>query len=202
MSVGSVDNTVQQQNPYANKAVKPQDKEAEGKVEGTGKTEPSKPSQQPKGSQDEYIPSVDKPEKGSGVYRLEKDGNGNQKVTVDRPATEEKETEEQTESPAKNEESSETAEGSQKNGGKPTKSGEAPKSDDEGTSSTTTNTDSVDAEIKKLKERKAQLQKQLQNAQGDESQRKNIEKQLAQLDAEIILKDSDAYRKQNATYSS
>lgn len=194
MSVGSVDNTIHQQNPYANRAIKPQGQEVEGKVEGTGKTEPSKPSQ-PQGSQDEYIPSVDKPEKGSGVYRLEKDGNGNQKVTVDRPATEEKETEEQTESPAKNEESSETAEGSQKSGGKPTKS------DDEGTSSTTTNTDSVDAEIKKLKERRAQLQKQLQNAQGDENQRKNIEKQLAQLDAEIILKDSDAYRKQNATYT-
>lgn len=200
MSVGSVDNTIQQQNPYANRAIKPQDEEAEGKVEGTGKTEPSKPSQ-PQGSQDEYIPSSDKQEKASGVYRLEKDENGNQKVTVDRPATAEKETEEQTESPAKNEESSETAEGSQKNGGKPTKSGEAPKSDDEGTSSTTTNTDSVDAEIKKLKERKAQLQKQLQNAQGDENHRKNIEKQLAQVDAEIILKDSDAYRKQNATYT-
>lgn len=200
MSVGSVDNTIQQQNPYANKAVKPQDKEAEGKVEGTGKTEPSKPSQQPKGSQDEYIPSVDKLEKGSGVYRLEKDGNGNQKVTVDRPATSGNETEEQTESSAKNEESSETAEGSQKSGSKPTKSGGAPKSDDKDTS-TTTNTDSVDAEVEKLKKRRAQLQKQLQDAEGDESQRKNIEKQLAQLDAEIILKDSDAYRKQNATYS-
>ncbi len=188
MSVGSVDNTIQQQNPYANKAIKPQDEEAEGKVEGTGKTEQSKPSQ-PQGSQDEYIPSVDNQEKASGVYKLEKDENGNQKVTVDRPATEEKE------------ESSETAEGAQKSESKPTKSGEAPKSDDEGTSSTTTNTDSVDAEIKKLKERKSQLQKQLQNAQGDESHRKNIEKQLAQVDAEIILKDSDAYRKQNATYS-
>ncbi|NCC96553.1 MAG: hypothetical protein EOM02_06885 [Synergistales bacterium] len=200
MSVGSVDNTIQQQNPYANRAIKPQDEEAEGKVEGTGKTEPSKPSQQPKGSQDEYIPSVDKPEKGSGVYRLEKDGNGNQKVTVDRPATEEKETEEQTESSVKNEESSKTAEGSQKSGSKPMKSGGAPKSDDEDTS-TTTSTDSVDAEIEKLKKRRAQLQKQLQDTEGDESQRKNIEKQLAQLDAEIILKDSDAYRKQNATYT-
>lgn len=200
MSVGSVDNTIQQQNPYANKAVKPQDKEAEGKVEGTGKTEPSKPSQ-PKGSQDEYIPSSDNQEKASGVYKLEKDENGNQKVTVDRPATAENETEEQTESSAKNEESSKAAEGSQKSGSKPMKSGGAPKSDDEDTS-TTTSTDSVDAEIEKLKKRRAQLQKQLQDAQGDENQRKNIEKQLAQLDAEIVLKDSDAYRKQNATYSS
>ena len=200
MSVGSVDNTIQQQNPYANRAIKPQDEEAEGKVEGTGKTEPSKPSQ-PQGSQDEYIPSSDKQEKASGVYRLEKDGNGNQKVTVDRPATEEKETEEQTDSSAKNEELSERTEGSQKSGSKPTKSGGAPKSDDKETS-TTTSTDSVDAEIEKLKKRRAQLQKQLQDTEGDESQRKNIEKQLAQLDAEIILKDSDAYRKQNATYSS
>lgn len=200
MSVGSVDNTIQQQNPYASKAIKPQDEEAEGKVEGTGKTEPGKPTT-PNGSQDEYIPSVDKQEKASGVYKLEKDENGNQKVIVDRPATEENKTEEQTESPAKNEKSSETAEGAQKSGSKPTKSGGAPKSDDKGTSSTTTNTDSVDAEIKKLKERKAQLQKQLQNAQGDENHRKNIEKQLAQLNAEITLKDNDAYRKQNATYS-
>ena len=126
MSVGSVDNTVQQQNPYANRAIKPQHEEAEGKVEGTEKTEPSKPSQ-PKGSQDEYIPSVDKPEKGSGVYRLEKDENGNQKVTVDRPATAGNETEEQTESSAKNEESSKTAEGSQKSGSKPMKKRRSPK---------------------------------------------------------------------------
>nr|WP_321501787.1 hypothetical protein [uncultured Dethiosulfovibrio sp.] len=200
MSVGSIDNTVQQQNPYANKAVKPQDQEAEGKVEGTGKTEPSKPSQ-PKGSQDEYIPSSDNQEKASGVYRLEKDENGNQKVTVDRPATMGKETEEQIDSSAKNEESSETAEGSQKSESKPTKSGGAPKNDDGETSSTTTNTDSVDTEVEKLKKRRTQLQKQLQDAQGDENQRKNIEKQLAQLDAEITLKDSDAYRKQNATYT-
>ncbi len=197
MSVGSVDNTIQQQNPYANKVAKPQDEEAEGKVEGTGKTEPSKPSQ-PQGSQDEYIPSSDKQEKNSGVYRLEKDKNGNSKVTVDQPA----EAEEQAESQVESEKASKTAEEAQTGGNKPMKSGGAPKSDDEETSSTTTNTDSVDAEIEKLKKRKAQLQKQLQNNQGDENHRKNVEKQLAQLNAEIILKDSDAYRKQNATYSS
>ena len=201
MSVGSVDNTIQQQNLYANKAAKPQNEEAEGKVEGTGKTEPSKPSQ-PQGSQDEYISSSGKQEKNSGVYRLEKDKNGNPKVTVDRPTTVENETEEQAMSQVESEKSSKTAEEAETGGNKPMKSGGAPKSDDEETSSTTTNTDSVDAEIKKLKKRKAQLQKQLQNNQGDENHRKNVEKQLAQLNAEIILKDSDAYRKQNATYSS
>lgn len=199
MSVGLVDNTVPQQNPYANRAIKPQDEEAEGKVEGTEKTEPSKPSQ-PKGSQDEYIPSVDKPEKGSGVYRLEKDENGNKKVTVDRPATEDGQTEEQAESQVKNEESSEPAGKQQEGGDKPMKSGGAPKSDDEDTL-TTVSTDSVDAEIKKLKKRRTQLQKQLQNAQGDEDQRKSIEKQLAQVNSEIASKDNDAYRKQNATYT-
>ncbi|MCF4152412.1 hypothetical protein L2W58_11455 [Dethiosulfovibrio sp. F2B] len=155
MSIGSIGSTVEQQNPYSEQVKKARNEEAEGTVDGTAKTEPEE-SVASAENQDEYIPSDGDQERASGVYRMEKDENGNSKVTVDAPSSEK-------------------------------------------SSSSTTNTDSVDAEIKKLKQQRAQLQKQLQNAQGDENQRKSIEKQLAQVEAEIAFKNSDAYRKQQST---
>ncbi|MEA3284426.1 MAG: hypothetical protein U9Q00_05525 [Synergistota bacterium] len=190
MSIGSVGSTVEQQNPYSEQIKRARDEEAEGKTDGTAKAEPDK-NITSAGTQDKYIPSDDDQKQASGVYRMEKDENGNPKVTVDTPATAEKQTEKQEES----QESSKTGDSSQKSGNKPEKS------DDENSSSSTVNTDSVDAEIKKLKQQRAQLQKQLQNTQGDENQRKNIEKQLAQVDAELSFKNTDAYRKQQSTYT-
>ena len=58
----------------------------------------------------------------------------------------------------------------------------------------TTNTDKVDAEIKKLKEEKKQILQQLRKADGD------AERQ-AELEAELQVKDNDTYRKQHATHT-
>ncbi len=62
----------------------------------------------------------------------------------------------------------------------------------------TANTDKVDGEIKKLREKKQQLEQQIQSAAGDEAKVKELEKKLAQVESELSQKDNDTYRRQNA----
>lgn len=62
----------------------------------------------------------------------------------------------------------------------------------------TTNTDQVDAEIKKLREEKRQIIQQLKKADENADKQADLERRLAQLDAELQAKDNDAYRKQHA----
>ena len=64
----------------------------------------------------------------------------------------------------------------------------------------TTNTDAVDREIEKLKEEKRQLEQQIQ-AETDDEKVKELEKKLAQVEAELNQKNNDTYRKQNAIVS-
>ena len=61
--------------------------------------------------------------------------------------------------------------------------------------STTLSTDKVDAEIRKLKLRKAQLEQQITTAANPNA---DLQRQLTQIDNELRLKDNDTYRKQNA----
>lgn len=63
----------------------------------------------------------------------------------------------------------------------------------------TVNTDRVDMEIKKLKEKRQQLEQQLTSASGDERKVKELEKKLAQVENELSRKDNDTYRRQNAS---
>lgn len=62
----------------------------------------------------------------------------------------------------------------------------------------TTNTDQVDREIQQLREKKRQLEQQLERAVGDEKRCRELEKQLAQINAELGRKDNDTYRRQHA----
>ncbi len=62
----------------------------------------------------------------------------------------------------------------------------------------TTNTNRADREIKKLKKLKQQLEQQIKAASGDEKRRKELEQELARIEAELSQKDNDAYRRQNA----
>lgn len=64
----------------------------------------------------------------------------------------------------------------------------------------TTNTDAVDREIEKLKEEKRQLEQQLQ-AETDDEKVKELEKKIAQVEAELNQKNNDTYRRQNAVVS-
>lgn len=64
---------------------------------------------------------------------------------------------------------------------------------------TTTNTDDVDREIEKLKEKKKQLEQELKTA--DESKQEDLKAQLQQLEMELLQKDNDTYRRNNAVVS-
>ncbi len=135
--------------------------------------------------QDEYISSEKSGKKPTGLYRVGQDENGNRKIFFDDPkAGHAKEQDDRSE---KNED------------------GKAPKvgGDSQGkpAEKCVTNTDKVDREIKKLKEKKQQLEQQIQSASGDEKKIRELEKKLAQVENELSQKDNDTYRRQNASVS-
>ena len=69
-------------------------------------------------------------------------------------------------------------------------------SDSKKSESTTTDTDKVDREIERLKEKKARLEQEIRTAEDD--QKKRLEQELRQVEAELAQKDNDNYRRQNA----
>ncbi|MCB6202478.1 hypothetical protein [Extibacter muris] len=64
----------------------------------------------------------------------------------------------------------------------------------------TVNTDKVDAEIKSLKEKKAQIEQQIIKAEDNTEQQYKLERQLQQIENELRAKDNDSYRRQHAEY--
>lgn len=63
---------------------------------------------------------------------------------------------------------------------------------------TKANTDKMDAEIQKLKLKKAQLEQKIYSAQNPDE---NLQKQLAQIENELRQKDNDTYRKAHTQFS-
>ncbi len=63
------------------------------------------------------------------------------------------------------------------------------------------NTDRVEQEIRKLKEKKQQLEQQLQSASGDEKKVREVERKLAQVEQELSTKDNDTYRRQHTVFT-
>ncbi len=64
----------------------------------------------------------------------------------------------------------------------------------------TGNTDKVDREIEKLREKKKELEQQLQSA-TDEKKIRELKSRLAQVESELRQKDTDTYRRQHTTFS-
>ena len=64
---------------------------------------------------------------------------------------------------------------------------------------TTMDTDKVDREIEKLKEKRACLEKEIRAAEDD--QKKKLIQELRQVEVELVQKDNDNYRRQNAIIS-
>ncbi len=143
------------------------------------------------GSHDEYISSGKSGKKPSGLYRVGKDENGNPKVFFEAPKKAgDADGKEQPKVNADN--SEENAGGGQPrvnadNSGKPAEK-------------CTGNTDMVDREIKRLKEKKQQLEQQIQSAAGDEQKVKELERKLQQVEGELSQKDNDAYRRQHTFF--
>lgn len=122
--------------------------------------------------QDEYISSEKSATKPTGLYRLGQDENGNRKVFFDNP---------------------------EKTAGADAKiSSDTPEKSAE---KCTANTDKVDREIEKLKEKKQQLEQQIRSAFGNEKKVRELEKKLARIESELSQKDNDTYRRQNAEIS-
>lgn len=64
----------------------------------------------------------------------------------------------------------------------------------------TGNTDAVDREIERLKQKKACLEQQL-NAEPDGQKRETLERRLEQVENELRQKDNDAYRRLHTRFS-
>ncbi len=58
-------------------------------------------------------------------------------------------------------------------------------------------TDKVDAEIRKLKEKKAKLEQEIALAKDDPKKQEKLQKQLEQVENELRVKDTDSYRRQH-----
>lgn len=70
----------------------------------------------------------------------------------------------------------------------------------EGEERCTVSTERVDAEIRKLKQRAADLEQQIARAADDPDKQEKLQRQLTQVENQIQRKDSDSYRRQNAEY--
>lgn len=65
----------------------------------------------------------------------------------------------------------------------------------------TTDTDDVDREIEHLEKQRDTLKKELEQAADDPQRQAELNRRLSQVEAELDLKNTDAYRRQHADYS-
>lgn len=170
---------------YAERAKEKQAAERAEKAKETEKAAEEKKSGRLSEPQDEYISSEKSGKKPTGLYRVGQDENGNRKIFFDDPKADHAD--------GKDDRSGEGEDGkgpkvSGDNQGKPAEK-------------CVTNTDKVDREIKNLKEKKQQLEQQIQSVSGDEKKIRELEKKLAQVENELRQKDNDTYRRQNASVS-
>ena len=126
----------------------------------------------------EYISSEKSGKKPSGLYHMEQDENGNPKIIFDTTKR------------------AEEAESEQSKGAELKEL-----SDNDRVKVTIGNMDKVKNEIKKLKEEKKQLEQQLKMAAGNEQKTKELKAKLAQVEAELSVKDTDEYKRQHAEYT-
>lgn len=124
---------------------------------------------------DEYIPSEkDEP---IGLYSMEQDENGNPKIKLDSPES-------------KPENKSDKQED---------KSADKPEKEKSESEECICNTDKVDRELKRLREKNERLEQQLRSASDEEAAK--LQKQLAAAQSELAQKDNDTYRKSHAEFS-
>ncbi len=157
--------------------------------------------------QDEYISSEKSEKEPTGLYRIGQDDNGNRKIFFDDPNMDDRATAKE-----KMKVDDDRSKGGT-DGKEPKVSGNHP---GKLVDRCVVNTDKVDREIKKLKEKKQQLEKQIQSASGgemssgypampfgDKDERKiwNLEKQLVQVENELRQKDNDIYRRSHSVFS-
>lgn len=156
-------------------------------------------------STDRFIRSDSSETNPAGTYRLEKDRNGIAKIVYDKPASGPGLADGDTDTKGRMDKTSGKKENplvSIKNSeNKPDKApGDSPSNKGDGLQCTV-DTDKVDAEIKNLKKEKQQIEQEIQQTEGDDAKKAELEERLKEIDDELRTKDTDAYRKQHATYT-
>jgi hypothetical protein len=140
----------------------------------------------------------------AGIYNVERDGDGTSKILLERSETSQSrtalsepgikrldDTEEEDEPEAISDEDEE--EESEKISDNP--------SNDKKNRWATVNTDRVEAEIRKLNQEKRRIEQALGGISVDDPKRESLQRRFEMIEAELSMKDTDTYRKQNATYS-
>lgn len=129
-------------------------------------------------NRDTYLP--EEPQDSIGRYWLGKDENGNPKIYSD-------EVKQSKDTSGTEDEKKRSAEDVQK------------QSTNQKMQKCTVNTDKVDREIEKLKEKKTELEQKLR-METEESKKQKLERELSQVEQELRQKDNDAYKRQHAEY--
>lgn len=182
-------NYAQSKTDYAEKV---REKQAALKAEKAKEAKETKEAVEEKGSgklsepQDVYIRSEKSGKEPVGLYRIGQDENGGRKIFFEDPDKADR-------ADGKEEPKAEKADGK-----KPKVDGD---SQGKPAEVCVGNTDKVDREIEKLKEKKRELEQQIRSASGDERKIRELEKKLAQVEQELSQKDNDTYRKQHSEFS-
>ena len=182
-------NYAQSKTDYAERV---REKQAALKAEKAKEAKETKEAAEEKGSgklsepQDVYIRSEKSGKEPVGLYRIGQDENGGRKIFFDDPDKADR-------ADGKEEPKAEKADGK-----KPKVDGD---SQGKPAEVCVGNTDKVDREIEKLKEKKRELEQQIRSASGDERKIRELEKKLTQVEQELSQKDNDTYRKQHSEFS-
>ncbi|MDE6949753.1 MAG: hypothetical protein K2P64_02395 [Lachnospiraceae bacterium] len=176
---------------YAERVKEKQDAERSEKVKAAKKDVEGKSSGNLSAPLDEYISSERSGKKPTGLYQVGRDENGNRKIFFDDSKA--AHVNEEKKLKAEEDRSKESADGKE-----PKINENSPRKPEE---KCVTDTDKVDREIKSLKEKKQQLEQQIQSASGNEKKIRELEKRLTQVENELSQKDNDTYRRQNASVS-
>lgn len=177
-----------------NYAEKMKEKQAAGRAEKATEADKAadvKGSSKLSGPQDEYISSEKSGKKPSGLYRVEQDENGNRKIFFADPKKGER-ADGKKEPKADENRSKEAADSKE-----PKVGGDAQGEPE----ICVGNNNKVEREIRNLKEKKQQLEQQIQSASRDEKEIQELEKKLAQVEQELSQKDNDSYRRQHTVFS-
>ncbi len=141
-------------------------------TDATAKQTEIKPQEENKIRCDSYVPEDEIAKTPIGLYDTTRDENGNRQILFESP---------------------EKANDVKNNGSQH-------KDASDQATPCTANTDKVDREIEKLKEKEKQLTQQLQRT-TDPQKSDAIARQLRQVENELRQKDNDTYRRQNTYFS-
>lgn len=139
---------------------------------------------------DEYVKGGDE-DKSIGIYYIGRSDDGNPEIKFDDPQR----------ADAKNKESEKAKPESNSHEEKEPEKAEPDKSEPKKKSeSCTANTDKVDKEIERLKEKQKQIEQKLR-AEDDEEKAEQLKKQLDSVNRELSRKDCDSYRRSRTEFS-